>query len=237
MGMHMKDGLPGIGVGVEDNPIPTLKDAFKLSNLTSSSNNVTEKPRIPSSKLGNIPIPLLGHNKHMNPSLRPNIPKGKGRLILIDHVSRDLPTNDPFEESLILTHRKDPTDPTEREGRRPPSNATRLLNSTSTKVAGVRGLPRLGFWGFDPQKTQRTQSGNRRSEGGGCAAEDAAPRRTLGVDPPGRGAAGPRGEVPGGVCVFPVRAETVCGALVNESNRSERDRAITGRKIWGFFRW
>jgi hypothetical protein len=27
----------------------------------------------------------------------------------------------------------------------------------------------------------------------------------------------------------------VCGALVNESNGSERDRAITGRKIGGLF--
>jgi hypothetical protein len=109
--MHMEDGLPGIGVGVEDHPIPTLEDALELGNLTSSSNNVTQQPRIPGSKLGNVPVPLLGHDKHVHPSLRPNIPKGKGGVILIDNVSRDLPTNDPFEESLILTHTKNPIDP------------------------------------------------------------------------------------------------------------------------------
>jgi hypothetical protein len=110
MGMNVKDGLPGITVGVEHNPIPTLKDAFELSNLTSSSNNLTQELRIPSRKLPKVPIPLLRHHEHMNPSLRPNIPKGKGRRILKDHVSRNLTSNDPLEERLVLTHAGDPID-------------------------------------------------------------------------------------------------------------------------------
>jgi hypothetical protein len=74
---------------------------------------------------------------------------------------------------------------------------TRLLNNPNTKAAGVRGLPRLGVWGFDPQKTHRSE-----------AAADGAKRRKMprrggpwGSIRRWRGSAGPRGEVPGGVRV------------------------------------
>ncbi|MDT7798796.1 MAG: hypothetical protein QOI78_2229, partial [Actinomycetota bacterium] len=104
MSVHVEHGLPRISVGVEHHAIPTLEHTLKLGNLTSSSNNITQKPRISGSKLPQVPIPLLGHHEHMNPSLRPNIPEGKGRLILKDNISRDLTSNDPLEERLVLTH-------------------------------------------------------------------------------------------------------------------------------------
>jgi hypothetical protein len=104
MGMNVEDGLPGIGVGVEDDPIPRLEDPLELGNLTSSERDGGKKRRIPSRQLPQVPIPHLGHNEHMNLRLRPNIPKRKGQVILEDNISRDLPGNDPLEESLILTH-------------------------------------------------------------------------------------------------------------------------------------
>jgi hypothetical protein len=130
MGMNMKDGLPGIGIGVEDHPIPTLEDALELGNLTSGSNNLTKQLRIPSSKLPKVPIPLPRHNKHVNPSLRPNIPEGKGGLILKNNVSRDLPPNDPFKE--ILTHEQTLSTP---KRTRVPSHPTRAPSGT-TRVPG-----------------------------------------------------------------------------------------------------
>jgi hypothetical protein len=102
--MNVKDGLPGIPIGVEHDPIPALEDPLKLGNPPRGQRNIGKKLRIPSSKLPQIPVPLPRHNKHMNPSLRPNIPEGKGGGILIDDISRDLPTDDPFEQSLILGH-------------------------------------------------------------------------------------------------------------------------------------
>jgi hypothetical protein len=190
MGMNMKNGLPGIRAGVEDNPIPRLEQPLKLRDLPSSHRNIGKKLRVSGGKLPQVPIPGLGHNKHMNLRLRPNIPESKGPIVLIDNISRDLPGNDPLEESLILTHEKHPTDPT-RPTRRAPS-----------EDRGGPGLAPAGVWGSDPQKTQRTRSGPlteaKRGEGGRGA-----------VDPGGRStataaAAGPRGEVPGGVCAFPV---------------------------------
>ncbi len=110
MGMHVKHGLPSITISVEDHPIPALEHTFKLSHPPSSQRNVSKQLRISSSKLPQVPIPLLGHNEHMNPSLRPNIPKGKGRLILIDDISRDLTSNDPLKQRLgRITHAKHPT--------------------------------------------------------------------------------------------------------------------------------
>ncbi len=106
--MNMKNGLPGIRVGVEDNPIPALKHPLKLSNLASGERNGRKQTRISRSKLPKVPIPLLGHDEHVNLRLRPDIPKGKGQLILIDNISRDLTGNDPLEESLILTHGNTP---------------------------------------------------------------------------------------------------------------------------------
>ena len=147
MGMNMKNGLPGIEVGVEDNPIPRLKNPLKLSNLTSTERNGSKQLRISSRQRSKVPIPNLGHHKHMNLRLRPNIPKGKGAVVLVDDISRDLPSNDPLEESLILTHEKHPTD----------QAAPQDLHGAQAR--GVRGgNPRLGVWGFDPQKTQRTQA-------------------------------------------------------------------------------
>lgn len=108
MGMNMKDGLPGIGVGVEDNPIPTLEHPFKLGNLPAGESNIGKELRIGSSKLPKIPIPGLGHNEDVNLRLRPNIPEGKGGVILVDDIGRDLTSNDPLEESLILTHEEEP---------------------------------------------------------------------------------------------------------------------------------
>lgn len=140
MGMNMKNGLPGIPIGVEDNPIPALGNPLKLSNLPSSGGNIGKKLRVSGGKLPQVPIPGLGHNKHMNLRLRPNIPEGKGPLVLIDDISRDLPGNDPLEESLILTHEKHPTDPT-RPTRHAPSEG-----------AGVRGSPRRGSGGPTPRK-------------------------------------------------------------------------------------
>jgi hypothetical protein len=108
--MNMKNGLPGIPIGVEHNPIPRLEDTLKLSNPPSGKSNSGKKRRVPSSKLPQVPIPNLGHHKHVNLRLRPNIPKGKGQIILIDNISRDLTSNDPLEESLILTHETHPSD-------------------------------------------------------------------------------------------------------------------------------
>jgi hypothetical protein len=102
MGMNMEDSLPGIRVGVEHNPIPTLKDALDLGNLPGGKSNISKQLRIGGSKLPQVPVPLPRHNQNMNPSLRPNIPEGKGGLILIDDIGRDLPTNDPFKESLSI---------------------------------------------------------------------------------------------------------------------------------------
>lgn len=119
MSMHVEHSLPSIRVSVENHPIPTPEDALELSNLTSSSNHLTQERRISSGKLPKVPIPLLGHHKHMNPSLGPNIPERKGRLVLIDNIGRDLTSNDPLEERLVLTHRKNPSD----QPRKPPTQA------------------------------------------------------------------------------------------------------------------
>ncbi len=81
MSMHVEHGLPGIPISVENHPIPTVKDALKLSNGTTGPNNPPQQRGISSGKLPKVPIPLLGHHKHMNPSLRPNIPERKGRLV------------------------------------------------------------------------------------------------------------------------------------------------------------
>jgi hypothetical protein len=132
VGMNVKNGLPGIGIGVEHNPVPALEHTLELGNLTSGSNKVTQQRRIPSSKLSKVPVPLPRHNKHMNPSLRPNIPEGKGGLIRIDNIGRDLTSNDAFKESLVLTHGKNPID------QRPtsaPSQTTRAPTGT-TRVHG-----------------------------------------------------------------------------------------------------
>src|SRR5438034_806848 len=74
-------------------------------------------------------------------------------------------------------------------------------NETTATLAGVRGLPRLGSGGLTPRRHNEREAASVRSE----ATEDAAGA----VDPGGRStaaaaAAGPRGEVPGGVRVFPV---------------------------------
>ena len=111
VGMNVKHGLTGIPIGVEDNPIPALEDPLSLGNLTSSSDNITQQLRITSRKLPEVPIPLLGHNQHMNPRLRPNIPKSKGIFILIHDISRNLPTNDPLEQRLLVTHGVHPIRP------------------------------------------------------------------------------------------------------------------------------
>ena len=147
MGMHVKDGLPSIVTGVEHHPIPTLERTLKLRDAPSGQRNVSEQLRISSSQLGNIAIPLLGHHQHMNPSLRPNIPESKGRLILIDDISGDLTSNDPLEERLVLTHAS--TLPT----------ATRPTHRSRAELAGGPGTrPRLGVWGFDPQKTHQSRA-------------------------------------------------------------------------------
>lgn len=132
----MKNGLPSITIGVEHNPITTLKDTLKLSNLTSSKSNSSKQLRVTSSKLPQVPIPNLGHHKHMNLRLRPNIPKGKGGVILVDDISRDLTSNDPLEESLILTHEEHLID------REPPHQT-----GTERQPRGVRGEPPAGGLG------------------------------------------------------------------------------------------
>lgn len=109
--MNMKDGLPSISIGVEHNPIPTLEHPLELGNLPTGESNVGKELRIGSSKLPKIPIPSLGHNKDVNLRLRPNIPEGKGGVILVDDIGRDLTSNDPLEESLILTHEEKPYRP------------------------------------------------------------------------------------------------------------------------------
>ena len=104
VGVDVEDGLPGIGIGVEDNPVPGLENPLDLGNLPSSGDNIGKQLRISGSKLGNVPIPLPRHDKHMNSGLRPDIPEGKGGVVLINNVGRDLPGDDPFEESLGITH-------------------------------------------------------------------------------------------------------------------------------------
>jgi hypothetical protein len=222
--MNVKNGLPSIPIGVEDNPIPRLENPLKLSNPPSSQSNSGKKRRIPSSKLPQVPIPNLGHNKHVNLRLRPNIPKGKGQIILIDNISRDLTSNDPLEESLILTHETHPSD-------RPPPHRP----APSGSRGGSGGNPRLGVWGFDPQKTQRTRSGPLKERSERRGPRSGRPWGSIYRHRGGRRTEG--GGARRGLC-FPSGApdpETVCGALVNESNGSECDRAITGRKIGGLF--
>ena len=51
MGMNMEDGLPGIPIGVENNPVPALEDPLDLGNLPSSGNHIGQQLRISSSKL------------------------------------------------------------------------------------------------------------------------------------------------------------------------------------------
>ncbi len=189
--MDVEDGLPGIPIGVEDDPIPALDDPLEFGNLTSGRNDITQQLRIRGGKLRNIPVPLPGHNEHVNPSLRPNIPKRKGGLILIHDISRDLPTNDPFEESLSIITAHASTLPRAAFTHRPP-----------TKLAGSGACPGWGSGGLTPRKHNETKPrlDSERSE-----QRDAA----VAVKPGGRltataAAAGPRGEVPGGVCVFPV---------------------------------
>ncbi|VVJ20670.1 Uncharacterised protein [Amycolatopsis camponoti] len=224
MGMNMKNSLPGITIGVEHNPIPRLENPLELRNPPSSERNSGQQPRIPSSKLPQVPIPNLGHNKHMNLGLRPNIPEGKGQIILIDNISRDLTSNDPFKESLILTHE-------ERPYRR---RKTRHPTGTERGRGGPGHAP-AGVWGSDPQKTQRTRSGPTTEAKRGRGPRSGRPWGSIYRHRGGRRTEG--GGARRGLC-FPSGApnpETVCGALVNESNGSECDRAITGRKIGGLF--
>ena len=136
MGVHVEDGLPGIPIGVEDNPIPALDDPLEFGNLPSSGDHISQKLRIPGGKLRNVPVPLPRHNEHMNPSLRPNIPEGKGGLILIDNIGRNLPANDPFEESLSITTAHEST-----------LSRDALTNPTTTHLAGVRGEAPAGGLG------------------------------------------------------------------------------------------
>lgn len=151
MGMHVKDGLPSIVTGVEDHPIPTLEHTLKLRNAPSGQRNVSEQLRISSSQLPQVPVPLLGHHEHMNPSLRPNIPKSKGRLILIDDISGDLTSNDPLEERLsTITHAKHPT--------QPPRPAPPHQTGTERHSRGVRGLaPGWGSGGLTPRRHTRAE--------------------------------------------------------------------------------
>jgi hypothetical protein len=190
MGMNMKNGLPGIGVGVEDNPIPRLEHPLELGNPPSSQSNPGKQPRITSRQLPQVPIPSLGHDKHMNLRLRPNIPKGKGGIVLIDNISRDLTSNDPLEESLILTHGN-----TLATRNRPPSPAP------SEGAGGPGGTPGWGSGGLTPRRHNEREAATEASEarGGGRGAVDPGGRSTATA-----AAAGPRGEVPGGVCAFPV---------------------------------
>lgn len=159
--MNMEDGLPGIGAAVEDNPVPRLENTLKLSNLTSGKGNSGKQPRITGSKLPQVPIPLPWHNKHMNLRLRPNIPKRKGQVILVHDVSRDLPSNDPLEESLILTHDQHPSDS------KPPHQT-----DTERQPRGVRGLaPGWGSGGLTPREHNERKAAHDRSEARKGAAE------------------------------------------------------------------
>src|SRR5207248_11370260 len=111
--------------------------------------------------------------------------------------------------------------------------------TTYASRGGSGGLPPaggLGAWPPEdtsrPQSARRSEATERRSRPSG---RDAAARWTLGVGPPlprlrrteGGGARRGLGSQ--------WRAGTVRGALRDESNGSECDRAITGRKMWPFF--
>ncbi len=203
MSMHVEHSLPGIPISVENHPVPTPKDALQLGNLTSSSNNLTQERRIPSSQLPKVPVPLLGHHEHMNPSLRPNIPERKGRLVRVHNISRDLTSNDPLEERLVLTHRTNPSD----QPRKPTTRAMRVKRASKQagnpdhtrrgpkararnapferekhKSRGGPGLAPAGGLGVRPPEDTTNAKRPKRSEA--SEAEDAAQRRILGVDPP-----------------------------------------------------
>lgn len=225
MGMNMKNGLPGIRVGIEDNPIPRLENPLKLSNPPSSKSNLSKQLRVGQGKRSKVPIPNLGHNKHMNLRLRPNIPKGKGGIVLVDDISRDLTSNDPLEESLILTHREAPYRPRAR----PPHET-----DTERERGGSGGTPGWGSGGLTPRKHNEREAAHEGAKRG-RGPRSGRPWGSIYRHRGGRRTEG--GGARRGLC-FPSGApnlETVCGALVNESNGSECDRAITGRKIGGLF--
>ena len=110
--VHVEHGLPGIGVGVEHDPVPALSDALQLRNLLRGRHHITQQLRIGRRQLPHIPVPLPRHDKHMNPSLRLNIPKRKGRLVLEHNLGRNLPRNDPLEQGLGIAHAPHPIHPT-----------------------------------------------------------------------------------------------------------------------------
>ena len=224
MGMNMKNSLPGIPIGVEHNPIPRLKNPLKLSNPPSAQSNGSKKLRISRGKLPQVPVPLLGHHKHMNLRLRPNIPKGKGQIILIDNISRDLTSNDPLEEGLVLTHERHPIDS------KPPHEP-----GTERQPRGSGACPGWGSGGLTPREHNERGAATESSEARGRGPRSGRPWGSIYRHRGGRRTEG--GGARRGLC-FPSGApnpETVCGALVNESNGSECDRAITGRKIGGLF--
>ncbi len=203
VGVNVENGLPGIGISVEDNPIPTLEHTFKLSNPPSGQRNVSKQLRIRSSQLPQVPIPLLRHDEHMNPSLRPNIPKRKGRLILIDNISRDLTSNNPLKEHLgIITHGSTlpSRPPHSRHAAHRPNATPPHPTGTERRSRGVRGrAPGWGPGGLTPRKhtaSRRQLDEAKRSEVPHCGGPWGSIRRSA-------AAAGPRGEVPGGVRVLP----------------------------------
>jgi hypothetical protein len=103
--MSVEHGPPGVGTGVENEPVPTGKNALGLGYGTTGDQHLGKQVRSGRGQLKRVLIVLNRHNQHMRSGLGIDIPKRHSPLSAMHHSGRNLPTHDLTKQTrLHSTH-------------------------------------------------------------------------------------------------------------------------------------
>lgn len=102
MHMQVEDGLSGMLPVIDDDTV-TLGEPLLLGDLGCSHQQLPQNNLMLflSLRQSGQSLLLLGDNEDVHWRRRSDVPKGEDRLVLIDHVGRDLPADELVEDSFL----------------------------------------------------------------------------------------------------------------------------------------
>ena len=98
--MHVGDGLPGLGAGVEHHPVAGLGDALGHGYLVGMGHDIGQEPVACGRQLGQIRVVVARDHEDMDGSLRINVAEGDGARISGHYGRRYLSGRNTAEQTV-----------------------------------------------------------------------------------------------------------------------------------------
>ena len=98
--MHVLDGLPGVGAGVEDHPVAPVRESLAGRDLVRVRDDLSQQAVARFRKLGQVRMMSACDNEHMYGRLRIDISEGDSAPIVGHYGGRQVAGRNGAEEAL-----------------------------------------------------------------------------------------------------------------------------------------